>query len=159
MLSQFNCNCNCLLGLSLAKRKKRMAFLVATTSLPAVYRPNDDAQTTTAGTPHASANGTIAFPERPQESSIHFTTCWEFSSQVFTKGRRHTSNSSGKKKASLNFLNISATEDQIFMKFETYVHNRAVDHQKCIYASCGHVQHYFENISATKAWIFTKYKT
>ena len=25
-----------------AKRKKRMAFLVVTTSLPAVYRPNDD---------------------------------------------------------------------------------------------------------------------
>ena len=24
------------------KEKKRMAFLVATTSLPAVYRPNDD---------------------------------------------------------------------------------------------------------------------
>ena len=38
------------------KRKKRMAFLVATTSLPAVYRPNDDARTTTAGTPHAHAN-------------------------------------------------------------------------------------------------------
>ena len=38
------------------KRKKRMAFLVATTSLPAVYRPNGYAQTTTAGTPHARAN-------------------------------------------------------------------------------------------------------
>ena len=25
-----------------AKRKKRMAFLVVTTSLPAVFRPNDD---------------------------------------------------------------------------------------------------------------------
>ena len=34
---------------------KIMAFLVATTSLPAVYRPNDDARTTTAGTPHACA--------------------------------------------------------------------------------------------------------
>ena len=33
-----------------------MAFLVATTSLPAVYRPNGYAQTTTAGTPHARAN-------------------------------------------------------------------------------------------------------
>ena len=38
------------------KRKKRMAFLVATTSLPAVYRPNGYARTTTAGTPHARAN-------------------------------------------------------------------------------------------------------
>ena len=32
-----------------------MAFLVATTLLPAVYRPNDDAQTTTAGTQHTRA--------------------------------------------------------------------------------------------------------
>ena len=32
-----------------------MLFLVATTSLPAVYRPKDDALTTTAGTPHARA--------------------------------------------------------------------------------------------------------
>ena len=42
------------------KKKKRkmkiMAFLVATLSLPAVYRPNDDARMTTAGTPHARAN-------------------------------------------------------------------------------------------------------
>ena len=38
------------------KRKKRMSFLVATTSLPAVYRPNNDARMTTAGTPHARAN-------------------------------------------------------------------------------------------------------
>ena len=38
------------------REKKRMAFLVATTSLPAVYRPNNYAQTTTAGTPHARAN-------------------------------------------------------------------------------------------------------
>ena len=37
------------------KRKKRIAFLVATTSLPAVYRPNGYARTTTAGTPHARA--------------------------------------------------------------------------------------------------------
>ena len=37
------------------KKKKRMAFLVATTSLPAVYRPNGYARTTTAGTPHARA--------------------------------------------------------------------------------------------------------
>ena len=34
---------------------KIMAFLVATTSLPAVYRPNDAAQMTTAGMPHARA--------------------------------------------------------------------------------------------------------
>ena len=33
-----------------------MAFLVAITLLPAVYRPNDYARTTTAGTPHARAN-------------------------------------------------------------------------------------------------------
>ena len=33
-----------------------MAFLVATTSLPAVYRPNGYARTMTAGTPHARAN-------------------------------------------------------------------------------------------------------
>ena len=33
-----------------------MTFLVATTSLPAVYRPNGYAQTTTAGTLHARAN-------------------------------------------------------------------------------------------------------
>ena len=38
------------------KKEKIMAFLVATTSLPAVYRPNGYARTTTAGTPHARAN-------------------------------------------------------------------------------------------------------
>ena len=38
------------------KEKKRMAFLVATTSLPAVYRPNGYARTTTAGTRHARAS-------------------------------------------------------------------------------------------------------
>ena len=32
-----------------------MAFLVATTSLPAVYPPNGYARTTNAGTPHARA--------------------------------------------------------------------------------------------------------
>ena len=37
------------------REKKRMAFLVATTSLPAVYRLNGYARTTTAGTPHARA--------------------------------------------------------------------------------------------------------
>ena len=35
-----------------------MAFLVATTSLPAVYRPNGYARTMTAGTPHARAKMT-----------------------------------------------------------------------------------------------------
>ena len=35
-----------------------MAFLVATTSLPAVYRPNGYARTTTAGKPHACAKST-----------------------------------------------------------------------------------------------------
>ena len=38
------------------RKEKRMAFLVATTSFPAVYRPNGYARTTTAGTPHARAN-------------------------------------------------------------------------------------------------------
>ena len=37
------------------EKKKIMAFLVATTSLPAVYRPNGYARTTTAGKPHARA--------------------------------------------------------------------------------------------------------
>ena len=43
------------------KKRKRniMAFLVATTSLPAVYQPNDNARTTTAGTPHTRANFVI----------------------------------------------------------------------------------------------------
>ena len=38
------------------KKEKRMAFLVATTSLPAVYHLNSYARTTTAGTLHARAN-------------------------------------------------------------------------------------------------------
>ena len=37
------------------KKEKRMSFLVATMSLPAVNRPNADARTTAAGTPHARA--------------------------------------------------------------------------------------------------------
>ena len=36
--------------------KEKKGFLVATTSLPAVYRPNGYARTPTAGTPHARAN-------------------------------------------------------------------------------------------------------
>ena len=38
------------------REKKRLMRIVATTSLPAVNHPNDTAQTTTAGTPHARAN-------------------------------------------------------------------------------------------------------
>ena len=38
------------------KKKKRLMNIVATMSLPAVDRPNDTAQTTTAGTAHARAN-------------------------------------------------------------------------------------------------------
>ena len=37
------------------EKKEKNVVLVATTSLPAVYRPNDAARTTTAGTPHARA--------------------------------------------------------------------------------------------------------
>ena len=37
------------------KKEKRMAFLVATTLLTAVYRLNGYARMTTAGTPHARA--------------------------------------------------------------------------------------------------------
>ena len=42
------------------KRKKITLFLVATTSLPAVYRSNDAARTTTAGTPHARAKNKLS---------------------------------------------------------------------------------------------------
>ena len=46
----------------------------------------------------------------------------------------------GQKKTLLNFANVSATEDQISMKFETYVRDRVVMHQEyfgkdlCTYA-------------------------
>ena len=55
-----------------------MAFLVATTSLPAVYRPNVYALTTTAGTPHARANyiQTSNFKQR--------FNYWLFSNEDFT---------------------------------------------------------------------------
>ena len=43
------------------EKKKRMPFLVATTSLPAVYRPNSYARTTTAGMPHARAKILLCF--------------------------------------------------------------------------------------------------
>ena len=42
------------------REKKRMAFLVATTSLPAVYRPNGYARRATAGTPHARAKNKLS---------------------------------------------------------------------------------------------------
>ena len=38
------------------EKKKEKASLVATMSLPAVYRPNGYALTTIPGTPHARAN-------------------------------------------------------------------------------------------------------
>ena len=37
------------------RRRKRLMRIVATTSLPAVDRPNDTARITTAGTPRARA--------------------------------------------------------------------------------------------------------
>ena len=43
------------------KEKKRMAFLVATTSLPAVYRPNGYARTTTAVTPQCQFTQKLIF--------------------------------------------------------------------------------------------------
>ena len=50
-----------------------MAFLAATTSLPAVYRPNGYARTTTAGTLHARANikPNIELNIEPQFSLLH----------------------------------------------------------------------------------------
>ena len=42
------------------RKEKRIAFLVATTSLPAVYRPNGYTRTTIAGMPHARANITTS---------------------------------------------------------------------------------------------------
>ena len=59
------------------KKKKRMAFLVATTSLPAVYRPNGYARTTTAGTPHARAK-TL----NPLEAAMSTTGFAHFSSHL-----------------------------------------------------------------------------
>ena len=48
-----------------------MAFLVATTSLPAVNRPNGYARTTTAGTPHARANIAYHPPPTPNLYDIY----------------------------------------------------------------------------------------
>ena len=57
------------------------------------------------------------------------------------KPKLATNYSSGEKKRYFKFFsNISATEDRIFMKFETQAYNREVDHQKkfgkdlCTYA-------------------------
>ena len=52
------------------KRKERKE--VATASLPAVYRPNDNARTTTDGTPHARANLTLS-RTRFSENIRHFS--------------------------------------------------------------------------------------
>ena len=52
------------------KKEKRMAFLVATTSLPAVYRPNGYARTTTAATPHARANLMVIGELEPKATKI-----------------------------------------------------------------------------------------
>ena len=52
-----------------------MAFLVATTSLPAVYRPKSYAPTTTAGTPHARAKSFLHIwnlEEKTGENSGHY---------------------------------------------------------------------------------------
>ena len=63
------------------KEKKIMAFLVATTSLPAVYRPNGYARTTTTGTPHARANCS------PTSYIIEFVVAYFF---VFTTAAQNT---------------------------------------------------------------------
>ena len=53
-------------------QKKRMAVLVATTSLPAVYRPNGYARTTTTGTPHARAKKRGEKGEKTDDYSGHY---------------------------------------------------------------------------------------
>ena len=54
-----------------------MAFLVATMSLPAVYRPNEYAWTTTAGTPHAHAKKLCSEDRQPnlQTHRVLYATC------------------------------------------------------------------------------------
>ena len=57
-----------------------MAFLVATTSLPAVYHPNGYALTTTAGTPHARANTLLIVKYKFELSSTKlrkFLRCYQ----------------------------------------------------------------------------------
>ena len=49
-----------------------MALLVATTSLPAVYRPNGYARTTTAGTPHARAKNWPLEMNQPPKTTHTF---------------------------------------------------------------------------------------
>ena len=51
-----------------------MAFLVATTSLPAVYRPNGYARTTTAATPHARAKREHLAKEDSSDNEQMFST-------------------------------------------------------------------------------------
>ena len=53
------------------EKRKRIAFLVATTSLPAVYRPNGYARTTTVGTPHARANNRKRSNTAENISNLH----------------------------------------------------------------------------------------
>ena len=61
------------------KKEKKMAFLVATTSLPAVYRPNSYARTTTAGTLHARANFNNPVMERLYLPYLAVTVFWLYS--------------------------------------------------------------------------------
>ena len=53
-----------------------MAFLVATTSLPEVYRPNGSARTTTAGTPHARAKMYPFDPVVRLAIFMLYLVCW-----------------------------------------------------------------------------------
>ena len=59
------------------KRKKRMAFSVGTTSLPAVYRPNGYDRTTTAGTPHARANSYLFWSLLSTRLVINAKQMWD----------------------------------------------------------------------------------
>ena len=59
-----------------------MAFLVATTSLPAVYRPNGYARTTTAGTPHVHANWSSEFFRKHPK-----VFCLNISNQIMLSGQ------------------------------------------------------------------------
>ena len=45
-------------------------------------------------------------------------------------GSTKATHSAGQKKATLNFANISATEDWICLKFETWTHKWVMDHHK-----------------------------
>ena len=56
------------------KRKKSLVKVVATTSLPAVNRPNDTARMTTAGMPHARAK--IYLFSQYENTSIIISICY-----------------------------------------------------------------------------------